>query len=133
MRRWSELREQQVVPAPRWNWRRFQNLGGWQRCSLAFTSAGLALALVSTALALRKPNYPDAVAAHVLPVLVQPEEVLPHPDWLPPSYAHWPAQAMWRPRSHPNWGSDGWWATPRNGVTPTLISDTHGPPLYFGR
>jgi anti-sigma factor RsiW len=133
MRRW-EQRQQASVSAPRWNW-------SWhwkgssasrrlQRYSLAFTSLCLVLALAGTALALRKPNYPDALAANVLLSLQQPEERLPALE--PPApRERWPSEVVWRRVAPPTAARDPWWGS-QGGNVPELVSDTM-PVYWMGR
>src|SRR5438067_2181723 len=73
MRRWSERGEELRSPrppesAPRrsWHWKWLCPPSHWQRYGLALSAACLFLALAATALALRKPNYPDTLAVNVL-------------------------------------------------------------------
>jgi anti-sigma factor RsiW len=135
MRRWEQRQEQASVSTPRWNWswhwKGFSAPPRWQRYSLAFTSLCLVLAFAGTALALRKPNYPDALAANVLPSLQRPEERLPA---LEPSVAteHWPPEVTWRRVTPPASGRDAWWGS-RGGNGPELVSDTVAPAYWLGR
>lgn len=135
MRRWQQRQEQASVSAPRWNWswhwKGFSAPPRWQRYSLAFTSACLVMALAGTALALRKPNYPDALAANVLPALQRPDERLPA---LEPSASLevWPSEVGWRRVAPPPAARDPWWGSP-GGTAPELVSYTAGPGYWMGR
>ena len=133
MRRWQQRQQQASVSAPRWNWswhwKGFSAPPRWQRYSLAFTSLCLVLALGGTALALRKPNYPDALAANVLPALQRPDERLPA---LEPSASmeRWPSEVGWRRPS--TTARDPWWGSP-GGTAPELVSYNAGPVYWMGR
>src|SRR5262245_43327725 len=70
MRRWAERGDELRSPrrpAPAaverrsWHWKWLSLPPHWQRYGLALTAACLFLALAATALALRKPNYPDTL------------------------------------------------------------------------
>jgi len=135
MRRWQERQEQSAASTPRWNWnwhwKGFSVPPRWQRHSLAFTALCLVLAFAGTALALRKPNYPDAVAANVLPSLLRPEERLPA---LEPSFAteQWPTEGVWRRVTPPSAVRDVWWGS-RGGNGPEFVSDIVAPVTWMGR
>jgi anti-sigma factor RsiW len=107
MRRWSERgtavsapphRAPAPVPRSRYSWKWMRLPLPHQRFSLALTGACLVLALIATAAALRRPNYPDTLAANILPLLPQTDERPPRPevpfvtvDWrLGPSLNRWP-------------------------------------------
>jgi anti-sigma factor RsiW len=135
MRRWHHRHEQASVSAPRWNWswhwKGFSAPRRWQRYSLAFTSLCLVMAVGGTALALRKPNYPDALAANVLPALQRPDERLPVLE-PPVAVEVWPSEVGWRRVAPPAAARDPWWSSP-GGTSPELVSYTSSPAFWMGR
>jgi hypothetical protein len=99
-----------------------------RRHSLAFTCGCLVLALAGTAVALRKPNYPDAVAANVLPLLPQSDERLPA---VAPRLEGWPPETTLRRSEGPYPRPDAWWNGTGNVVNGMLVSESL--PYGFGR
>src|SRR5262249_29462289 len=100
MRRWGQRPQPTPLSPPRWpldsHSEAFSAAARGRRYRLAFTSACLMVALAGTAMALHKPNYPDSVAASVLPSLLQPEERLPPPGPLVGSMEPWTRDGEWR-------------------------------------
>jgi anti-sigma factor RsiW len=135
MRRWEQRQQQASVSAPRcpwsWHWKGSSASRRLQRYSLAFTSICLIMAVAGTALALRKPKYPDALAANVLPSLQRPEEQLPALD-PPAAMERWPSEVVWRRVSPPTSARDPWWGS-SGGNVPELVSDTVMPVYWRGR
>jgi putative zinc finger protein len=128
MRRWSERgedarapRRHEAVSVPRWNWKwmRWSPPPQWHRYGLALTAFCLFMAVAATAMALRKPNYPDTLAANIVPLLAQPDERFSLPD---APYA----TVNWVPRQR----SIGWQSAPDFGAAPLLVSET---PFPWGR
>jgi anti-sigma factor RsiW len=136
MRRWALRQAQPSAPAPRrhwnWHWKWLSEGRRWQRYSLAVTAGCLALAVAGTALALRKPNYPDAVAANVLPeiYLYQSEERLPA---LSPRPEVWRAETFHRHLGPPHARPDVWWNSAGNHMYGMLVSESTTSPYGFGR
>jgi anti-sigma factor RsiW len=88
MRRWDErgaaassTPRHAPDPAPRsgWSWKWMELPPVWQRFGMAFAAVFVVLALVATTAALRKPNYPDALASNVLLKFSETEERVPRP------------------------------------------------------
>jgi hypothetical protein len=139
LRRRALGREPSPTPTSRgswnWNWKWLSFPPHWQRYGLAFTCGCLALALAGTALALRKPNYPDAVAANVLKSIEEigyTGETLPAPEpgaWLemlpPDSILRRPPPRLRQIEVMPD-GAGG----PMTGM---LVSDSVSPPIWGGR
>jgi hypothetical protein len=128
MRHWSERRYQSAAAPrrrkpptpPRWMW--LLAAPRWQRFSMAFTAVCLVLALAATAMALRKPNEPDALWANIGPRLAQPDETF---HLQPP-----PADRPWIPSAQ----SELWRnVSPSVPAQPLLISDGGASSFGWGR
>jgi hypothetical protein len=147
MRRWSQQQQEvwtsrhpSPADAPRWSWP-WKWMSGpprWHRYGLAISSGCLAVAIAVTAVALRTPKDPDALAANFGPLLSRPEETFrldahvvseswgsPVPSW---RISRAPLGTALTPGP-----PEPWWATPTTGVSALLVSDSDSRSLYRGR